>query len=43
MAAVEMMKPYGGAIEVWEVGPDTSGDVRNNGPDLVEKVVRRAP
>jgi hypothetical protein len=29
--AGEMMKPYGGAIEVWEVGRDV-GNVRNNKP-----------
>ena len=32
-----MMKPYGGEIEVWEVGRDV-GNVRNNRPELVEKV-----
>ena len=32
--AVEMMKPYGGEIEVWEVGRDV-GNVRNNKPRAV--------
>ena len=35
--AAEMMKPYGGAIEVWEVGKDV-GNVRNNKPDLLDRV-----
>ena len=35
--AAEMMKPYGGAIKVWEVGKDV-GNVRNNAPELLERV-----
>ena len=29
--AAEMMKPYGGAIDIWEVGKDV-GSVRNTSP-----------
>lgn len=36
-AAVDLMKPYGGAIDIWEVGADV-GNVRNNRPDLLERV-----
>jgi putative SOS response-associated peptidase YedK len=35
--AAEMMKPYGGAIDIWEVGSDV-GNVRNNRPDLMDRV-----
>jgi putative SOS response-associated peptidase YedK len=35
--AAEMMKPYGGAIEAWEVGTDV-GNVKNNRPELMERV-----
>jgi hypothetical protein len=31
-----MMKPYGGAIEAWQVGPDI-GNVRNNRPELLDR------
>jgi hypothetical protein len=34
--AAEMMKPYGGAIEAWEIPPDV-GNVRNNRPELIER------
>ena len=34
--AAGMMKPYGGAIEAWEVGAGV-GNVRNKGPELVER------
>ena len=32
--AAEMMKPYGGAMDIWEVGKDV-GNVRNNKPELL--------
>ena len=35
--AAEMMKPYGGAIDIWEVGKDV-GNVRNNKPELLDRV-----
>jgi putative SOS response-associated peptidase YedK len=35
--AAEMMKPYAGAIEVWQV-PSDVGNVRNNWPDLMGRV-----
>jgi putative SOS response-associated peptidase YedK len=35
--AAELMKPYGGAIDVWEVGAAV-GNVRNNQPELLERV-----
>jgi putative SOS response-associated peptidase YedK len=35
--AAEMMKPYGGGIDVWQV-PAAVGNVRNNGPELMERV-----
>jgi len=35
--AAGMMTPYGGAIDVWEVGADV-GNVRNNRPELMERV-----
>jgi putative SOS response-associated peptidase YedK len=35
--AGEMMKSYAGAIEVWQVPADV-GNVRNNRPDLMERV-----
>jgi putative SOS response-associated peptidase YedK len=34
--AADMMKPYGGALDVWEVGADV-GNVRNNRPDLMDR------
>jgi putative SOS response-associated peptidase YedK len=35
--AADMMKPYPGAIEIWQV-PSAVGAVRNNTPDLLERV-----
>lgn len=35
--AAEMMTPYGGAIDAWEVAKDV-GNVANNRPDLMEPV-----
>jgi putative SOS response-associated peptidase YedK len=35
--AAGMMKPYGGAIEAWEVGTD-AGNLRNNRPELMDRV-----
>jgi putative SOS response-associated peptidase YedK len=35
--AAGMMKPYAGAIDVWQV-PSDVGNVRNNRPDLMERV-----
>jgi putative SOS response-associated peptidase YedK len=35
--AAEMMKPYGGAIEAWEVGAEV-GNVKNNRPELMDRV-----
>ena len=35
--AEELMKPYGGAIEAWEVGAEV-GNVKNNRPELMERV-----
>ena len=37
--AADMMKlkPYGGELEIWEVGAAV-GNVRNNGPELMEPV-----
>jgi hypothetical protein len=32
-----MMKPYGGAIDVWAV-PQEVGNVRNNQPELMERM-----
>lgn len=40
-AAAEMMKPYGGAIDVWPVGRDV-GNVRDNRPDLMDRAVEVA-
>jgi putative SOS response-associated peptidase YedK len=34
--AAAMMRPYGGAIEAWQVGPDV-GNVRNNRPELLDR------
>ncbi len=34
--AAEMMKPYAGAIEAWEVGAEV-GNVKNNRPGLMER------
>jgi len=39
--AVEMMKPYPGEIEAWEV-PAEGGNVRNNRPQLMERVAHHA-
>ena len=33
----EMMKPYGGAIDIWEVGKDV-GNVRRNKAELLDRV-----
>jgi putative SOS response-associated peptidase YedK len=35
--AAGMMKPYGGAIEAWEVGGEV-GNVKNIRPELMERV-----
>ena len=35
--AAEMMKPYGGAIDIWEVGKDV-GNVCYNKPELLDRV-----
>jgi putative SOS response-associated peptidase YedK len=35
--AAEMMRPYGGGIDIWEVGKDV-GNVRNNKPELLDRV-----
>ena len=35
--AAELMKPYAGAIEAWEVGAAV-GNVKNNAPELMERV-----
>lgn len=35
--AATMMKPYGGGIDIWEVGRDV-GNVRNNRPELMDRV-----
>jgi putative SOS response-associated peptidase YedK len=35
--AAEMMMPYAGEIEAWEVGAEV-GNVRNNRPELMERV-----
>jgi putative SOS response-associated peptidase YedK len=35
--AATLMKPYAGAIDAWEVGAEV-GNVRNNRPELVERV-----
>jgi putative SOS response-associated peptidase YedK len=35
--AADMMKPYGGELEIWEVGAAV-GNVRNKGPELMEPV-----
>ena len=35
--AVEIMKPYEGEIDMWEVGPDV-GNVSNNKPELLDRV-----
>ncbi|WP_428661363.1 SOS response-associated peptidase [Reyranella sp.] len=34
--AAAMMQPYGGAIDLWQV-PDAVGNVRNKGPELMER------
>jgi len=38
--AAAMIKPYGGDVEAWEVGPEV-GNVRNNRPELMERVAVR--
>jgi len=35
--AALMMKPYAGALDIWEVGREV-GNVRNNRPELMERV-----
>jgi putative SOS response-associated peptidase YedK len=35
--AAEMMKSYGGVIDIWEVGQDI-GNVCNNKPELLDRV-----
>ena len=35
--AAELMQPYGGEIEAWEV-PAEVGNVKNNRPELMERV-----
>jgi putative SOS response-associated peptidase YedK len=35
--AADMMKPYGGEVEIWQVGA-TVGNVCDNGPELMEPV-----
>jgi len=35
--AADMMKPYGGELEIWEVGAAV-GNVRNNRPELMDPV-----
>lgn len=35
--AAGMMKPYAGALDIWEVGTDV-GNVKNNRPDLMDRV-----
>ena len=35
--AGKMMKPYGGAIDIWEVRSEV-GNVRNNKPELLDRV-----
>jgi putative SOS response-associated peptidase YedK len=35
--AAQMMKPYAGEIETWEV-PAEVGNVKNNRPELMERV-----
>jgi putative SOS response-associated peptidase YedK len=35
--AGEMIKPYGGTIDIWEVGSEV-GSVRNNKPQLLDRV-----
>jgi putative SOS response-associated peptidase YedK len=35
--AVEMMRPYAGTIDVWQV-PTAVGNVRNNTPELMERI-----
>lgn len=36
-AAAEMMRPYPGKVDIWEVSADV-GQVKNNRPDLMERV-----
>jgi hypothetical protein len=35
--AAEMMKPYAGAIEAWEIGAEV-GNLKNNRPELMERI-----
>ena len=35
--AAEMMKPYAGAIDVWQV-PSDVGNVRINRPELMDRI-----
>ena len=35
--AAEMMKPYAGAVEAWEVAAEV-GNVKNNRPELLDRV-----
>jgi putative SOS response-associated peptidase YedK len=39
--AAELMKPYAGAIDAWQV-PSDVGNVRNNRPDLMERMAAGA-
>ena len=39
--AAEMMKPYVGELEAWEVGAEV-GNVKNNGPQLILPVLINA-
>jgi putative SOS response-associated peptidase YedK len=35
--AADLMKPYAGEIEAWEVGAEV-GNMKNNRPELIERV-----
>jgi putative SOS response-associated peptidase YedK len=35
--AAEIMKPYGGAVEAWEVAAEV-GNVKNNRPELIDRI-----
>ena len=35
--AAELMRPYPGEVEVWEVGSEV-GNVKNSRPELMERV-----
>jgi putative SOS response-associated peptidase YedK len=39
--AAEMMRPYAGTIDVWQV-PAAVGNVRNNTPELMERIDQAA-